>query len=214
VRVQNDDYPTPAWCTQELLSYLGTQSWWLPLAWSMLEPCAGAGAIVRELAALQPRILAATDPNVQLDSDNIAAAATRTLVFASDKDFRQLEGRWDCIITNPPYSEPLLTEIIDHALSSATHTIMLLRIGWVIGSRKRRAWRQEHPCDLYIPSRRPEFRWTYTCRDCVLVQSVLPGVQMSACPVCGGRLRRSTTDASEYCWAHWWPGATRRWVPL
>lgn len=71
-------------------------------------------------------------------------------------DFLQWDEscRFNVIITNPPFY--LAEEIVRKALRCADHVAMLLRLAF-LESRRREAFHEEHPSNVYVLSRRPSF---------------------------------------------------------
>ncbi|MCL6453571.1 MAG: hypothetical protein K6T78_08080 [Alicyclobacillus sp.] len=134
VRREHDAYQTPRWVIEALLDKIGP----LVHGKTVLEPCAGEGEIVR---SLQERGALVTAFDIQAGTDFLA-------VDCADK-------HWDWCITNPPYR--YAQEFADKAMQVADAVVMLLRLGFLAG-QKRRAWWQAHKPDVvYVLSRRPSF---------------------------------------------------------
>lgn len=141
VRHPDDFYATPTWCTRLILPHL-------PLSGTVLEPCAGTGAIVRELIAhgvTRDRITAVErDPE---RASGVAAICADYLAWAPAE-------RVDCVVTNPPYK--LAMEFVQRSLEHASVSAMLLRQGF-LASQRRHAWLSKHVPDVYQLARRPSF---------------------------------------------------------
>src|SRR5579875_2157299 len=122
---------TPSWAIEALLEYVDVNGL------RVLEPCAGDGVIVRALEA-HGAIVTASDITEGVD-------------FLTT-DYPE---RFDYVITNPPYR--LAQEFVTKAMDVADSVVMLLRLGFLAG-QKRKAWWDEHrPTGIYILSRRPSF---------------------------------------------------------
>ena len=98
-------------------------------------------------------------------------------------DFLTLDpsARFNVIITNPPFY--LAEEFVRKALTCADHVAMLLRLAF-LESRKREAFHEAHPADVYVLSRRPSF------------------------------VANGATDSCAYGWFVWGPGRGGRWSIL
>jgi hypothetical protein len=84
VRREADYYPTPSWVTRAILQHL-------PIAGSVLEPCAGDGAIVRELLAAGAEVDA-----IELDPERaLACAASSNNGSADVIEADALDGHGD-----------------------------------------------------------------------------------------------------------------------
>jgi hypothetical protein len=136
-------------------------------------------------------------------------------VPADLQGFDQWVSHHDAVITNPPFS--LAGEVIDHFLPRCDWLILLLRSSFKLGK-----YRDNMPDEYRLPQR-PEFVASEKCNgdpNAYIPQDRKPcswnqKLPMSAapsrkCPECGGRVQRSTTDASEYSWFVWTPERGRR----
>jgi predicted RNA methylase len=164
----------------------------LPLAGSILEPCAGDGTIVRALVA------AGCDPDrisaIELDRAHEPAWRQTTVsclwgnALGDSADPLGAAAAWNAphalVIMNPPFVNAL--EFVQRALhAQAPHrgtTAALLRLGMMAGVARAEFW-SRHPADVYVLGRRPSFT--------------------------GGG-----SDASEYAWFVWAPGRGGRWSVL
>ncbi len=140
-RRADDHYATPAWATRAILPKLRLRG-------SILDPCAGEGAILRVLADLGHEVC-----GVELDAERAAKAG------ASCRDALGSEAWPACgtIITNPPYCRA--QEFIERALRETRlecDVAMLLRLNF-LGSQKRAAFHRAHPSDVGVLPRRPSF---------------------------------------------------------
>jgi hypothetical protein len=224
-RVGEDFYPTPAWCTRRILLALGTD--YLKRndpgphqnfldGGSFLEPCAGDGAIVNVIREAWPGATVNGG-----DVRNLPAPATLNGSW-SVGSFDRLIARYDVVITNPPFS--LAPEIIAHFLPRCDWLILLLRSSFKLVSEGRKDrpghnYRDNMPDEYKLPQR-PEFVASEKCKGtpgnqpesgCGWSQKFVMSAQPSKrCPSCGGRVQRSTTDASEYSWFVWTPERGRK----
>lgn len=174
VRVASDFYATPAWCVRAILPHL-------PTGGSILEPCAGDGAIVDVLCG--PGGVSDRDlvDAMESDKERAEALSARGVACAhvdalSDEAFPLWDMPHALVLANPSYGRA-----IDFVARSVTvqrghggTTAMLLRLGFLAG-QKRAAWHRANPCDVYVLPKRPSFT---------------------------GR----GTDASDYGWMVWGPG--------
>lgn len=136
----NDLYETPACATQALLR---TGELLLPpdggSGANVWEPCAGRGAIVRELKAAGCRVWA--HDLVAYDGADDGIETGRDFLFEVGRPFG-----CDFIVTNPPYK--LQDEFIRHGLLLGLPVIVLLRLMAIEGAGRsdlidrhlRRVW--------------------------------------------------------------------------
>jgi hypothetical protein len=184
-RIEQDNYGTPAWCVHRLLERceLPGGRW--------LESCGGDGAIMRAVSA------ARTD--VTWDAIDIRPECEPLLrrytpaVGIGDflKDFEFTRSRYDVLLSNPPYA--LAPEFVDAGLRVARFVALLLRVNF-LGTEGRAKFFHERMPQVFILPNRPTF----------VVRMSLDSK---------GRLRRTTTDATEYAWMVWESGVTRRTAP-
>ena len=131
VRSEQDYYPTPKWCTEELLPLIH----WDQIN-SFYEPCLGNGAIY-DLIPLK-------------DDQKQWSEITRGRDYLKDE-----VDPVDLIITNPPYS--LAKEFIKKALSHSTTVIMLLRLNYLEAQVRYPFWQGNPPSHIITLSSRPSF---------------------------------------------------------
>lgn len=225
-----DSYPTPAWCVRRLLEAVGEDE--LPRgAW--LEPCAGEGAIVEVIAERADSIsVVEIDPAMRPGLVEAFREARRrppgsptpppaSFQIADYLTLPPPSKKYDVIITNPPYS--LALDFVRKAAAEAHHVAMLLRLNFLGSGVKsgRSDWLRQHPPDVFVLPNRPSFVASVRC----VSGEVLPAAtepcawrtmlpldreRPGSCPVCGGAVECSTTDATEYAWFVWHP--TRDWA--
>lgn len=119
-RHAQDFYVTPAAAIPPLIPHLDGIHSDEPIIDSFFEPCAGDGALVRLLKEFGLGCVGAID-------------TTPRAGWITQKDARSLtlddvEGA-DAIITNPPWSRPVLHDLIEH-LSSLRPTWLLIDADW------------------------------------------------------------------------------------
>ena len=154
-RRPNDGYMTPRWAIRAVLPKLSLYE-----GMNILEPCAGDGAVLAELQDVgqDPADLFA----VELDADIAASTQAR---FPGVKVRCQdalalpdtLDGRFDLVITNPPYK--LAWEILHRAfklVEPGGQIVLLLRLNF-LASQKRAEWMRDNAPDVYVLPRRPSF---------------------------------------------------------
>ncbi len=213
--VEHEFYGTPAWCTRRILDALSPE---LPINRSWLEPCAGDGAISDVVNRMRDEVC-------------IHGGDIRDLPRAKGVHGSWLPGKgfdvWSDwhpqVITNPPFS--LAPELTDHFLPRCDWLILLLRSAF-----KLARWRDNMPDEYKLPQR-PEFVASERCKgrtgDAYVELSdgsqlkvgegcgwalklAIEAAPTAKCPECGGRVQRSTSDASEYSWFVWTPERGRK----
>lgn len=228
-RENNDFYPTPGWCTDLLLSAIRPS-----FADRVLEPAAGDGAIIKRLIAygIAPEKISA----IEIDQER--AEMVRAIVSDVGCEDFFLEpdlNAYDLIITNPPFA--LATNFARRAVEMTRYTgtvALLLRLNW-LGSQERATFHREHPSDILLLPKRPEFTASMSCSGVVPAlhrrkkgdpppvrrprcdwRATLPieADRPSVCPSCGAKTLCSTTDSIEYAWFVWGPGRGNRWSIL
>lgn len=146
-RRDDDFYATPAWMTRALLRRLR-----LNPRLRVLEPCAGDGAIVRELPStvdVMTNDIVARDPMVP-DFLLDAGRADTWRAF-------EAAGAIDVVLTNPPFDETFA--IAQQALNAAVVGMVLLqRVTWIEPTIDRGPWLREHPPTRVIVLPRWNFR--------------------------------------------------------
>lgn len=216
VRHPDDFYETPAWCVRALLPYLQRGD--------VLDPCCGNGAIGRVLAEEwsrfnrygieinEGRYLEAAASTVLHKRDGVDVVS-RTFDNVTHEDYLALPSvaRIPLIVTNPPFK--LALEFATKALKEADTVAFLLRLNW-LASETRRKFHEANPCDLIVMPRRPSFAQFCSCGkspNCGW-KATLPASEPrpSHCN-CGGPIKVSTTDSTEYAWFVWGPGRGNRY---
>ena len=197
-RSPDDFYSTPAWCTERLLRRL-------PEPRTVLEPCAGTGAIVDVVRATWPNAIVGA---IELDPFR----ALESNAFCSDY-LAVAPGPYDLIITNPPYDRA--QEFVERALTHAGTVAMLLRLGF-LASQKRRAFWIDHPADMYVLPERPSFLTACACRDGHRwwLPAGSPTPKRCIEPECSRRVKVTRTDSADYAWFVWGAGRGLRWAHL
>jgi hypothetical protein len=163
-REPHDSYPTPRWAIRRLLEEVA-----LPRgAW--LEPCAGEGAIVREIAPYADEICAIeilpacreplTEALVQAGKSGVKKSGVKIDDYLVQKRPRR---RFNVVITNPPFS--LGFEIAKKAVTEADFVVLLLRLNFLGSGDKsgRSEWLRRHPPDVYVLPNRPAFVASLRC---------------------------------------------------
>ena len=225
-----DFYPTPGWCVDLLLDALNVCP-----EWRCLEPAAGDGAIVKRLLA---RGVPASGIGA-VEIDPTRAEKVHEIVTCECSDFLKdppIVGCHELIVTNPPFA--LAADFAKTALFLAGDrgtVALLLRLNW-LGSQERAAFHREHPSDILLLPKRPEFTASMSCSGVVPSVSgrrkkgdpppvrrprcewraTLPidAPRPAVCPSCGAKALCSTTDSIEYAWFVWGPGRGNRWSIL
>ena len=183
-RVADDNYPTPAWCVHRLLDELP----WLRERQTYLEPCAGAGAILRAFdthraARLSPRRWIVVEKRAEelpalsslVPLDNIAIGSILSPDVKRWVLERVLGSYVDVAITNPPFA--IAQDVIDACLSLAGYVAVLLRTNF-LASEARAEFMRKCPPDVYQLPNRPAFV-------------------------------NGKTDSTEYAWFVWGPQRSR-----
>ncbi len=160
-----DKYFTPAWQTRALLANQ-------PISGTVLEPCAGDGAIARVIERQQWKEFQDSRNGVQSSS----ALVTNDIdpqsvgvyhIDASSEDLYKLEkyggvGPVDWVVSNIPYKMPLCRDIVMNAVRFARIGVaMLLRLSFLEPTAK------VHPRGPWLSSRAPDRililpRYSYT----------------------------------------------------
>ena len=147
-RMDQDFYRTPEWCVRALV-----RNWSLPQASYILDPCAGDGAILSELAGLGFGRL----HGIELHEDRATKAAESFTVEQGDFLGKGTPtGLFDVVVMNPPYSQA--EEFVRESLRIAKGNVFaLLRLSFM-ASQKRNHWlRHDGPKAIYVMPKRPSF---------------------------------------------------------
>lgn len=151
-RNEKDQYQTPLWCTQALLSNRAIP---FDLFKTILEPCAGGGKIIQacELEGLSSKFHA-----IELDEKYQESLKVLSNTFVEcPQDFLTYDfgdKRYDCVLTNPPYSKSM--EFVKKALTLSDHVIMLLSLGYH-GCISRYDFMKATTPDTMVLTPRPRF---------------------------------------------------------
>lgn len=128
-RRKNDAYYTPVSATEELLRHVHIYG-------SVLEPCAGEGAIASVLRAAHD-VVVVHETDLKCDAGFTPRDATTDL-------FWDWWGDWDFVVTNPPYT--VAAAIVPRAYEAARYGIaFLLRLSYLEPCQNRAQWLAEHP---------------------------------------------------------------------
>jgi hypothetical protein len=138
-----DAYSTPAWCTEAIAKEIV----WNDSA-TILEPCAGEGAIV-DVLCMYPHAHMRT---LDINPDCRMGGGFDFLKYDDD--------RVDFILTNPPFS--LAQEFVEKSLSVANYTIMLLRLNFLASKSRKEFWEKHTPTAIHVLTKRPSFTGTGT----------------------------------------------------
>jgi len=177
-------YETPTWATRLIIDRLWPDETTRPVRW--LEPCAGRGAIVREIlqssmeaTATCVEILPQAEQSLRdLDEEHGGLAIEIGNFFetaVAQPPRNPFSGEieppgFQVVLMNPPFSSSLL--FVQQCLPLAERVVALLRLNW-LGGVARHTFLREYCPDVYVLPQRPSFR---------------PD---------GG------TDATEYAWMVW-----------
>lgn len=149
-RRDDDFYETFVWQTEALLKRV-----YLHRSDSIIEPCAGNGAISKRLLAQGLTVW--SNDLVQRDYplDSTLDAATMDLWQA----LTAVDRRVDVVITNVPFS--LALPIIDQSIRHARLFVAsLLRSTWDEPTEARGEWLKQHPPTAQIAMPRADYRGT------------------------------------------------------
>lgn len=147
---EHEFYRTPAWVAHSLFRRLQHL---IPAPATVLEPCAGDGALLEPLRSAWP---AATVDAYDIDPRH--EAVRRRSAFVDDS--RQ---RYDLVVTNPPFSHA--TEILFYGLAKCRaggHVALLLRLGFLSSQERASLYRTHYPRFVLPLSARPTFRGAHS----------------------------------------------------
>jgi hypothetical protein len=220
--VESDWYATPSETTRAPLRELAAEiSANCPggKVRRIIEPTAGKGAIVRVLHEFFPD---AEITACELDRTRFDMLRDLQLCQAVyHRDYADLPAPgepFDLAILNPPFT--IARSIVEKARLESTHTLSLLRLGFLSSADRRPFWRR-HPADILPLSSRPKFAASLKCTgrkvpkgqpkepSCgwALIQDI-EAPRTKSCPQCTvGRVDVNTSDSADYMWAHMWAGA-------
>ncbi len=139
-----DFYRTPDWAIAAVLRRLTR----LCAPSSVLEPCAGDGALLAPLRACWP---SATIDAYDIEPRHPAVARP---TWTDDTP-----QRYDLVITNPPFiaAEEILRYGISR-LRAGGRIALLLRLGFLASQERRPLYRRHYPEFVFVLSERPSFR--------------------------------------------------------
>ncbi len=152
MRHPDDFFATPAWAVRAILPHVCRYGLHYGPAGegdTMLDPCAGDGAILRVLRETWPD---AVVEGIESDEERAAKSGSR----CSDA----LTVGWErprLILTNPPYAFAM--EFVQKALLEVRlggTVAMLLRLPW-LASQKRAPWMRRNTPSVYVLPKRPSF---------------------------------------------------------
>lgn len=211
-RQPDDFYETPAWAVRALLPQLTPGP--------VIDPFAGRGAILDAVRDVWGERCCA------LELDAIRAAICGAKHYTERRDSFD-ERAWpsqEAVITNPPFARAMDAILRAAREAPRRERAFLLRLNF-LGSQGRALFHREHPADIHVLPKRPEFVASIKCKaentngkrvGCgwTVVQMIdMP--RPGACPSCGSLdLQISTTDSCEYAWWIWGPGRGGRWSIL
>ena len=208
-----DFYETPAWAVDAVLPYL-------PNLWraSVLDPCAGRGAILDALAAQ-----GFAGHGIELDAGRAALAAESRAVTCADA-LAMAPGAWGAsrVVMNPPFARA--EEFVRRAIMETRHhawshggpstVAALLRLAFLEG-QGRAGLHREFPSDVVVLSERPAFVASLSCGEkekCKwAIQLPIKAPRPASCGGCGGKIKVHTTDSAAYAWFLWGEGRGGRW---
>lgn len=220
-RDPEDYYKTPRWAVNALLDHLA-RGGHIKRHARVIDPGAGDGAITEAIAANGlVGVTWAIEKNAER-AETLKGKKLRSVVV-EQADYLSWklppgEDKFDLSIGNPPFS--LAMEFVQKSLSLAKSTAMLLRLPWLSSQGRANFLRQNTPSVLVLP-KRPEFVAVVKCVRFVRTKksdgaqlSLPPGCNYEeffaiedprpvACPVCGSKVKTTTSDAVDYAWFYW-----------
>lgn len=187
IRVENDFYATPEWCTKALFKRV---SW--DKVDRAFEPCRGDGAIYN---LLEKALHGSGEPGW---------AEIREGVDYLKADHLEV----DFSPSNPPYS--LATEFLKKALTHCRCVAYLLRLNFLESEERKEFFTANPPTHLYVLCKRPSF--VDVCagfpktKDRERIKGCGNSFQkkdaVKICPSCGAPVKAGT-DATGYAWYCW-----------
>lgn len=145
-RNENEFYETPPMQTRALLERV-------PITGSVLEPCAGRGAISRVLATSEHITRVVNNEPYQ----GLPSGSDWRALDATERRSWALLPPVDWVVTNPPFNKA--HQIIPLALDHARVGIaFLLRITWYEATENRQDFLEAHPPDAIISLPRYKYR--------------------------------------------------------
>ena len=201
IRRESDFYRTPPEAINTFLDAFE----FMPFRY-IIEPCAGDGAIVRELAkrTRKPKSFITAIEIRAEEKQNLIEAGADQVIIGNFYEFSGRDPKPDIIITNPPYS--IAQEIIEHCFDIApdAEVIMLLRQGFLSSKARKSFWDKYPLTQLYPLAERPSFGASVKCKKCDWRRFYHLGEDYPRrCPECGANVQVSKTDACDYAWFVW-----------
>jgi hypothetical protein len=204
-----DFFPTPASAVDAILPHL-------PRGGHVVEPGCGDGAIISRLFAAGWTFDQVT--GIELDPVRAQTCHERTGAFVVARDF--LTGPIvpaDLVCGNPPFSraEAFFRRAIETVAERRGTVALLLRTSFA-SSAERLPFHRAFKTDVHHLPLRPHFVASMSCslrcgwREMLSIEAEYP----RACPECGGRTKRCTSDSSDYAWWCYGPGRGGRWSVL
>jgi len=132
---EKDFYPTPAWVTELLLDRFP------PPAGRIVEPCAGAGAIVGELVRRGHGVWANEIGDGYRDS-LVSLIGEHNVSIGDWYDVDRVPDGCTSLITNPPFS--LLPDFAVHCLSMGLEYVALIMPIGVLFSEERAGFNRKY----------------------------------------------------------------------
>ena len=195
-----DDYPTPGWCVDRLLEVVE-----LPWSGVWLEPCAGEGRIIERVNAHHD----GRWPAVRWHAWDIQERYRRPLeqlrarVEIGDMldPVRGGRGRFDVVITNPPFA--LAMDVLLVARTLAPIVVLLLRRNFVASAKRYEYLSRNMPAEYLLPNRPSfvggrtdscEYAWmVWTPKSgpvgTTTMLALTPAAERNKCTLCGFSMR-------------------------
>lgn len=160
-RVPREDFfESPPWVVGAIYPHL-------PATSAVLDPCAGRGAILAEIGRLHAGFspcanlaLLGLESNADRAKEAVSGYVASSLANVHVVPGDALSLSWErpsLVVMNPPFSQA--ETFVRKALSEVARggsVFALLRLGF-LASAKRRSFHRQHPCDVYVLSKRPSF---------------------------------------------------------
>lgn len=224
-----DFFATPAWVVRSLIPCL---RWSLTAPNTVLDPCAGHGAILKTLLESPPRHgglrhagLQISAKGLEIQPELVAEARKNKLLVAHRDAMGSTDwGRPDKIIQNPPFlSAQAFVERALEEVRPGGEVAVLLRLAF-LSSQERAEFHKKHPSDVLVLPRRPSFCVVVRCAEkCGWEITLSPEASLEpyyrGCPACIEKketvsVKVTRTDSSDYAWFVWGEGRGGRWKVL
>lgn len=220
---ETDFFPTPDWVTESILPELGELK-----GKTILEPCAGDGAMVEVLIkhGADPHLITAVEIQGCM-GPRLSKLGVRTIVgdflAMTPADIAGAHG-FDVVLQNAPFI--LAQEFVEHAdkvLLSTGTMACLGRLAFFLCGQERRAFRKAYPFDFFQLDARPSFsgEWIRRLeRSGVDMASILEPLRrenkkkMRIETIAETRSRFMGSDSADYAWAVYGPGRGGRFREL